>query len=705
MNPLSQALGWLRGSAAHNAQTDEIASWLLSLFLALGPVYWLPGISTERLLRPFEWSILLLALVLVFQMALLRSRLSFPTGLLGPLGFAGLLLFWIPGLAQARAGFLTLEFVIQLGLTAAFFWCFFCIARGGGDVFAILRRAFVILTLLAGAALAAALSSTMDWRSPCEWNSAYANGLGLLGSAWSAGLALFVPLAALFWLPKESRRPLTNSLSSLPSQGEATTRTKWVPALAGPAARQWTGMTAAVLGFIVLVASQLVSGGRAGLLATVLLIGVFTLLRSTRWLAVSIMLVGLLAGLVYLDESCAHHLKLHLVPRILDAIELDPAEYNPNLPRLLEGPTDHQAPGSVLYLSKVKAQPLPGPGLAQGIVASAWGNQSELDNPWLKWSVAMGVAAPLLAAVIIALILLTRQRTRRSQRGPAPAVRSAPPPGLDLLTGLTMAEREVVARGASPVASGGRARLLASGLLIRVSTLLRSTRWLAISVVLVGLLAGLVYLGESFIRPLNLHLMPPVAGAPVPAEPNRYSPFLPSPIEDLTAHRSSGYALGISKVKEQPLLGHGLAQVIVESTWGDRSEIHNLWLKWAAYTGVAAPLMLAVIIALILRTCWRILRDPLRPETERSGTIALGLVILTGLVISLLEVNIPIGAFQHSAVFWAAAGALVGIANRSPQPAAVPPPPRLWSEDSPAGPMSQPHRLPGIRLQSGFSPV
>ncbi len=487
VNLLTKALG--RHRFQPPPATEVIASWLLALFLALGPVYWLPGISTEMLLRPFEWGILLVALVLVFGTELLRGRLPFPAGLLGPLGFAGILLFWIPGLAQAKTGDLALEFVVKLGLTAALFWCFFCIARGGGDVFAVFRRAFSIVVLLAGAALIAALVGTVDWSFPCLWESSYVNGLGATSTGWSIGLAIFVPLAALFLLPGESRRPLTSSFSSLlralpsfPRRGESAAGGKRVNALGEMKARLGTGMTAAALGVIVLLGGQLVSGGRAGILVSVLTIGAFTLLPATRRLAVIVVLAGLLAGLVYADESCTYHLRVH-------------------------------------YLSNA--------------VEAAFSSEAN------------------------------------------------------------------------------------------------------------------------------------------PAQPELYSPIT-SATDNFTGRRAQGYALGISKIKERPLLGHGLLQVIVK--YPKHTEIHNLWLKWGVYTGLAAPILLAVIMALIVRAWWRTFRDKLRPATERLGAAALGLVILAGLVISMLEINILVGAFQISAAFWAAAGALVGIAARSPQLAVRPPP-------------------------------
>ena len=425
-----------------------MASWALSLFLVLGPVYRLPGVGMD-VLRPIEWSILVVALGLVLGTRLLSGRTPFPTGVLGPLGFAGLLLLWIPGLVQAPGLFGVIEFVVQIALSAAFFWCFFCLAQDDWDnVIAIFRRALVIIVPLTAAALAAALAGTVDWRSPCGWNSTYVNGFGIRSTVWSAGMAMFLPVAALLLPPMRRHRPLV-----------------------------WNAFAA--VGVVILLASQLVAGGRAGIVTSLLCLAALALLRRSRWLVGTVAVVGILASAPYWDGSCARHLQLPLV-------------------------------------------------------------------------------APAVAALA----------------GPAE-------PDSEMRSDSGIRSKEVA---------------------------------------------------------------------------------------ELSSHRIQGYLLAIEKTAERPFLGHGLFQVLVTSRWGAQSEIHNLWLKWSTYTGVAAPLLLLVMVALILCAGWRMLRDPLRPAMERDAAAVLSLVIFAGLVISMLEVNMPIGAFQPSSLWWAAAGALVGAAGRAAAP-------------------------------------
>jgi len=429
-----------------------IAPWLLSIFLALGPVYWLPGVSVE-VLHPIEWSIFLAALILVLGTELLQGRLPFPAGLLGPLGFAGILFLWVPGLVQASDSFFVIEYIIQIGLCSTFFWCFFCLAREGGNVIVIFQRAFILIGVLAGIALVRALAGTVDWDSPCNWDSPYINGFGIRGTGWSSGLGMVVPVALLFFLPSQNRR-------------------------------RWVWESVGIVGVIVLLFSQFVSGGRLGLLVSFLLLVAFVLLRASWRLVAAVVLVGLLAGTVYLDESCARHLKLNRF------VEFEPLQH---------------------------------------------------------------------------------------------------------------------------------------------------------------------LLQESYEQP-NLELVNP-------------SILAKTPLDHISSRRIQGYWLGLEKVMERPFLGHGPWYIMLDTpSWGHQIEIHNLWLRWAVYTGIFAPLLLLIMVVVILRAGWRRFRDKSKTPAERKMFAALGLVVLSGLLISMLERHVPIGTFQISAIWWAAAGTLIGYRSRSLSP-------------------------------------
>ncbi len=419
---------------------SRVVYWLLSLFLALGPVHWLPGISRD-FLRTLEWAIFVVALGLVFGAELTRGRLPFPKGLLGPLGFTGFLILWIPGFLQATGPLQVVYFISKVCISALFFWCFFCISRSSDVVATIFRRAFILIWVLACVHLINILVNSFEWGSICGWDPNWMStdtvGFGRNSTGWSMGLAMFIPVSALF------------ALSS---------HRKW--------SLPWKVF--GVIGAVGLLIDQFISGGRGGILVSILIAAAFVLIPSVRWLALIVVMAGLFVGISYLDTSCYKHAKLDQL-------------------------------GSV--------------GSFAGVVKPDLVAKTQLDN--------------------------------------------------------------------------------------------------------------------------------------------------------LSTRRIQSYAHGLEKIQERPFFGHGLNQVMLDTPLGGQAEIHNLWLKWATYTGVLAPLFFLTMVLLILRSGWQILRDRLATTEERGEAAVLALIVLAGLALSMTEPSTPLGSFQLTAIWWAAAGSLVGTAKRS----------------------------------------
>ncbi len=430
---------------------SRVVYWLLSLFLALGPVHWLPGISRD-FLRTLEWAIFVVALGLVFGAELTRGRLPFPKGLLGPLGFTGFLILWIPGFLQATGPLQVVYFISKVCISALFFWCFFCISRSSDVVATIFRRAFILIWVLACVHLINILVNSFEWGSICGWDysglSTDTVGFGRKSTGWSIGLAMFIPVSALFALSSHRKWSLPWKVFGL----------RW--------SLPWKVF--GVIGAVGLLIDQFISGGRGGILVSILIAAAFVLIPSVRWLALIVVMAGLFVGISYLDTSCYKNVKLDQLASV----------------------------GSSLGAEK------------PDLVA-----KTQLDN--------------------------------------------------------------------------------------------------------------------------------------------------------LSTRRIQSYAHGLEKIQERPFFGHGLNQVMLDTPWGIQSEIHNLWLKWATYTGVLAPLFFLTMALLILRSGWQILRDRLATTEERSEATVLALIVLAGLAISMAETSTPLGSFQLTAIWWAAAGSLVGTAKRS----------------------------------------
>ncbi len=435
---------------------SRVVYWLLSLFLALGPVHWLPGISRD-FLRTLEWAIFVVALGLVFGAELTRGRLPFPKGLLGPLGFTGFLILWIPGFLQATGPLQVVYFISKVCISALVFWCFFCISRSSDVVATIFRRAFILIWVLACVHLINILVNSFEWGSICGWDYSHGStdtvGFGETYTGWSIGLAMFIPVSALFALSSHRKWSLPWKVFGL----------RWL--------LPWKVF--GVIGAVGLLIDQFVSGGRGGILVSILVAAAFVLIPSVRWLALIVVMAGLFVGISYLDTSCYKHARLDRL----------------------------------------------------GSVGSSFGaKKPDLVRP------------------------------------------------------------DLVAK----------------------------TR-----------------------------------------------------LDNLSAHRIQGYVHGLEKIQERPFFGHGLKQVMLDTRWGTQTEIHNLWLKWATYTGVLAPLFFLTMVLLILRSGWQILRDRLATTEERGEAAVLALIVLAGLAISMIEINLPLGSFQLTAIWWAAAGSLVGTAKRS----------------------------------------
>jgi hypothetical protein len=80
-------------------------------------------------------------------------------------------------------------------------------------------------------------------------------------------------------------------------------------------------------------------------------------------------------------------------------------------------------------------------------------------------------------------------------------------------------------------------------------------------------------------------------------------------------------------------------------------------------SGVLLPIVFFAIICVVLQKALRLARN-LRGDAlgrdDRLFMLSLILIVLSGVVLSFFEPNVLIGAFQNSAIWWAAAGTILG---------------------------------------------
>jgi len=370
---------------------ERLAPWLLAAFLAQGPVHWLPGVPAGAL-RMLGWLLMLLAVGLVFAAALKAGRPPFPRGLLGPVGFIGLAVLWIPGLLQAPGIAEAADFVITLGSSAILFWCLYCIARQGDVVWAIFRRAALIIVVLAALAMANQFSGELLWPNLGRWQhkggGVHFGGFGPRSSAWATGLVLFLPASAL-WL-------IAPTLKSL-------------------AMRRALSLGCC----LVILVGQLASVGRNTFLAAALVLIALLRLRFSRWLGTVILMTLLLGvGSVCLTQDCGSSLQAGDLSVAAEAI----AEGEPEDAVVAVGAADQfmtrRLVGYFLGFGEFAASPILGNGLETSVQINIFREPAQIHNLWLRWSVETGILAPLLLLLLLLRLLRAGSDVRRDELRP-----------------------------------------------------------------------------------------------------------------------------------------------------------------------------------------------------------------------------------------------------------------------------------------------
>ena len=214
------------------------------------------------------------------------------------------------------------------------------------------------------------------------------------------------------------------------------------------------------------------------------------------------------------------------------------------------------------------------------------------------------------------------------------------------------------------IVSGGRTGIIMGLLSLIVLILLGAGKGLR-AAVLMGVVLGLVALAftsaSAIIQGALVAKLRLGAGADGGAS-------LALVLDQITSYRFSGYVDAVEALKERPLQGHGLDQVLVWVPLLNReTEIHNLWLKLAVYTGVLHPAFLLLMVgSLGITTLRNVRRCGARLLLDES--VGYMLVVLTGIAVSMVEPASLVGAFQNTAVWWGVAGAVVAIGKLRKRP-------------------------------------
>lgn len=340
--------------------------WLLALYLAVAPIYWLPGVDLT-LWRGAKLALFALAVGTVFMGVLADhrdSKVRLPRGLAGPLGFAALVAVAVPGLAQTANPARVAMFLMDIAYGALFLWCFYNVARADEqEARRILVRSLLLIAGFVTVAMAYTALGLSGWQSPCGTADFATTGFACKRVAWSNALALYLCIALAFAV----RRDLA-----------------WD--------NRWCYIGIALL----LLAAQVLSGGRGGIVASLVALGVFAVLLlpwRVKLVGVAVVLAAImLVPAVELSDEWQRRLRLDVVPERPQSV----ADW------------DYYSAGRVsqilVAVEAFRERPFVGHGIG-AVTANFRGTDFEIHNLWLKWATNFGVLAPLILLVLAGSVL------------------------------------------------------------------------------------------------------------------------------------------------------------------------------------------------------------------------------------------------------------------------------------------------------------
>lgn len=351
------------------ARKFALESWCLSLYLGTAPVYWLPGVP-QSVVNATKIILFVVPIGMMLLRVMAGGKIYLPKEPWGPMGFVALMVLSATGLVQATEMSVANAFVVNIMAGAGFMWCFFNLTRQGADVGLIFLRAVVIISFLSLFPVVHKFTGLPDWEAPLSVQQVVFNepffitGFGARRTGWSGGLAFYLPIAVFLFMA----RSVKNSVF-----------------------RQILCITMAGCIFF----SQIVSGGRAGILASFITLEAWILTLRQRLIAL-VLVVSIAVFSFYFSEFW---IELFRLPDQWTDINRDD----------LDSFSNRRISGYVVAIENIQEQPFFGYGIDQIIVVEQ-GIPLRIHNVWLKWAVEFGIFMPMWFFFMISIVLVRAAR-------------------------------------------------------------------------------------------------------------------------------------------------------------------------------------------------------------------------------------------------------------------------------------------------------
>jgi O-antigen ligase len=266
----------------------NINGLLWVFYLGFSPVYWVPVLSVN------QWSnikvfALLAAIALTWFNGLRKNNAGFPRGIFGVGGLFLLLICSIPAFFQAEFSWgMRRTYDLFFGFGAM--WSFYVFWRINENPGRVLIWAALVIAALSLLTISSNFSGFPSWRSPAifEFQSLSTAGFGALRTGWSNALSLYV-----------------GGILLLMAHGNQL------------------GIWRTVFCFClisIIIGSQLVVAGRAGILSSLFAVGFISWFFLPRKLAILMIIVAGIMVSYLVGDELLNHLRLN---RILDASDND----------------------------------------------------------------------------------------------------------------------------------------------------------------------------------------------------------------------------------------------------------------------------------------------------------------------------------------------------------------------------------------------